>query len=172
MTLVVRPETAGDYEAVRAVHLAAFPTPAEADLVDALNEDFDSEISLVAEQAGEVVGHIMLSRMSVSGDGRAFRALGLGPVGVRPSMQGGGVGSDLIRASLAIAGALGEEIVFVLGEPDYYGRFGFSSAAAAPFDSPYAGPYLMAQWLRHDVDPPAAGSAAYATAFDRLGDSG
>ena len=172
MTLTVRPEAADDSEAIRAVHLAAFPTSAEADLVTRLHEDFDSEISLVAEQAGEIVGHVMLSRMSVSGDSRAFRALGLGPVGVRPGMQGGGVGSELIRASLAVAGALGEEIVFVLGEPDYYTRFGFSAEAAAPFDSPYAGPYLMAQWLRPDVDPPASGSAAYASAFDALGGSG
>ena len=110
--------------------------------------------------------------MNVSGDGRAFRALGLGPVGVRPGMQGGGVGSELIRASLAVAGALAEEVVFVLGEPAYYARFGFSAEAAAPFDSPYAGPYLMALWLRLDVEPPAAGAAAYAPAFDRLGDSG
>lgn len=171
MTLVVRPEMPEDNKAIRAVHIAAFPTAAEADLVARLNEDFDSEISLVAEQAGEVVGHVMLSRMSVSGDGRAFRALGLGPLAVRPGMQGGGVGSELIRASLAVAGALGEELVFVLGEPEYYARFGFSAEAAAPFDSPYAGPYLMAQWLRRDARPPAAGSAAYAPAFERLGDS-
>ena len=171
MSLVVRPETPDDDEAIRAVHLAAFPTAAEADLVGRLRADFHSEISLVAEQGGQIVGHVMLSRMTVSGGGRAFRALGLGPVGVSPGMQGGGVGSELIRASLAIAQALGEELVFVLGEPDYYTRFGFSAEAAAPFDSPYAGPYLMAQWLRPDAPRPAAGSAAYAPAFERLGDS-
>ncbi len=169
MTLTVRPESGDDSEAVRAVHLAAFPTAAEADLVARLHEDFDSEISVVAEQAGGVVGHVMLSRMSVSGDGRAFRALGLGPVAVKPGMQGRGIGSELIRAALAVAGALGEEVVFVLGEPVYYG-FGFSAEAAAPFESPYAGPFLMAQWLRPDVAPPASGSAAYAPAFGRLGD--
>ena len=171
MTLAVRPETPDDDEGIRAVHLAAFPTTAEADLVARLHEDFDSEISLVAEQGGKIVGHAMLSRMSVSGDGRAFRALGVGPVAVRPDMQGGGVGSELIRAALAVAGALGEEVVFVLGEPDYYARFGFSAEAAAPFDSPYSGPYLMARWLRPDVQPPARGTAAYAPAFERLGDS-
>jgi putative acetyltransferase len=172
VSLTVRPEAPDDSEAIRAVHLAAFPTPAEADLVARLHEDFDSEISLVAEQGGEIVGHVMLSRMSVSGDGRAFRGLGLGPVAVMPGMQGGGVGSALVRASLAVAGALGEEVVFVLGEPDYYGRFGFSAEAAAPFDSPYSGPNLMAQWLGLDIDPPVTGSAAYASAFDKLGDSG
>ena len=84
-------------------------------------------------------------------------------------VQGGGAGSELIRSALAIAKTLGEELVFVLGEPDYYGRFGFSAEAAAPFESPYAGPYFMALWLQPDLDSPAKGSAAYAPAFARLG---
>ena len=172
MTLVVRPESGDDAEAIRAVHLAAFPTPAEADLVRDLHDDFDSEISLVAEQAGDIVGHVMLSRMSAAGDGRAYRALGLGPVAVRPGSQGAGVGSELIRSALAIAGTLGEEVVFVLGDPDYYRRFGFSAAAAAPFASPYSGPYFMALWLRSDLVAAAAGSAAYAPAFGKLGEAG
>lgn len=171
MTVAVRPESGGDVEAIRAVHLAAFPTSAEADLVARLHEDRDSEISLVAEQAGEIVGHVMLSRMEVSAGGRAFRALGLGPVGVLPGAQGSGVGSELIRSALAIAGTLGEELVFVLGEPEYYSRFGFSAEAAGPFASPYAGPYFMALRLRPIAVPPVAGTADYAPAFASLGDS-
>ncbi len=170
MTAAIRPEAGGDAEAIRAVHLAAFPTPAEADLVERLHRDFDSEISLVAEQDGEIAGHVMLSRMSVSGGGQAFRALGLGPVAVRPGSQGSGVGSELIRSALAIASTLGEEVVFVLGEPDYYRRFGFTAEAAAPFASPYAGPYFMALWLRPPSAMPATGSAAYAPAFGALGE--
>lgn len=166
----IRPENADEAEAVRAVHLAAFPTAAEADLVSRLREDYDSEISLVVERGGEIVGHVMLSRMSVSGGGRAFRALGLGPVGVLPGAQGIGLGSELIRSALALAAALGEEIVFVLGDPEYYTRFGFSAGAAAPFASPYSGPHFMALWLRPDPAPPAAGSAAYAPAFGALGE--
>jgi putative acetyltransferase len=169
--LAVRPATGGDAGAIRAVHLAAFPTSAEADLVTRLDEDRDSEISLVAEQGGRVVGHVMLSRMSVSAGDRAFRALGLGPVGVLPGAQGSGVGSALVRAALAVAGTLGEEVVFVLGEPDYYTRFGFSAEAAVPFASPYAGPCFMALWLRPNPAVPAPGSAAYAPAFGALGGS-
>ncbi|HEX6375207.1 MAG TPA: N-acetyltransferase [Allosphingosinicella sp.] len=171
MTLTIRPESGDDVGAIRAVHLAAFPTAAEADLVARLHDDYDSEISLVAEQAGEIVGHALLSRMNVSGEGRVFRALGLGPVGVLPGTQGSGVGSQLIRAALATAESLGEEVVFVLGEPDYYRRFGFSAEAAAPFASPYSGPYFMALWLRSDLEAPASGSAAYAPAFDVLGET-
>ena len=169
--MAVRPATGEDAEAIRAVHLAAFSTSAEADLVDRLHQDYDSEISLVAEQAGEIVGHVMLSRMGASADSRAFRALGLGPVGVLPGTRGSGVGSELVRAALAVAATLGEEVVFVLGEPEYYSRFGFSAEAAAPFASPYSGPYFMALWLRPPSAQPASGSAAYAPAFDALGGS-
>ena len=171
MTLTVRPETADDVLAIRDVHLKAFSPPAEADLVARLRDGHDSEISLVAEQSGEIVGHVMLSRMNVSAASRPYRALGLGPVGVLPGCRGSGVGSELIRSALAIAEALGEEMVFVLGEPDYYSRFGFSAEAAAPFVSPYAGPYFMARWLRAAAGPAAAGKADYAPAFASLGDS-
>lgn len=167
----IRPAAPADSSVIEEIHLAAFPTSAEADLVARLDQDHDSEISLVAEQGGEIVGHVLLSRMSASAGGRAFRALGLGPIGVRPGAQGSGVGSELIRSALAIAGALGEELVFVLGEPDYYSRFGFSAESAAPFASPYSGPYFMALWLCPTLDPLVEGKADYASAFARLGDS-
>ena len=172
MTAGVRPAEPGDAAAIRAVHEAAFPTVLEADLVEALAREGDVEVSLVAEQGGAVVGHVLLSRMRVSGDGRDYRALGLGPVGVLPSYQGSGIGGALIVGALAIARASGEELVFVLGEPDYYRRFGFSAEAASPFASPYAGPYFMALALRSDPALPAAGTAAYARAFSDLGEGG
>ena len=168
MNILVRPEADGDSEAIRAVHLAAFDTSGEADLVDRLRADGDSEISLVAELSGEVVGHVLLSRMSVSGDGRTYRALGLGPVAVRPGAQDGGVGSALIRTALAEAEALGVDVLFVVGDPDYYYRFGFTSEAAEPFASPYAGTWFMALWLRPDPVAPRSGTAAYAAAFAEL----
>jgi putative acetyltransferase len=165
---VIRPAEPGDNAGIRSVHLAAFPTSAEADLVEALAREGDEAVSLVATAQGEIVGHVLLSRMAVSADGRPLRALGLAPVGVLPGFQGSGIGSALIHAALGIAGATGEALVFVLGEPDYYGRFGFSAAAAAPFASPYAGPYFMALPLRPDILAPAHGEAAYARAFSDL----
>lgn len=165
----IRPAEPRDAAGIRAVHLAAFPTGAEADLVAALDRDGDTVVSLVWESRGEIVGHALLSRMRVTGDGRIRRALGLGPVGVRPGFQGGGVGRRLIEGALAIARATGEELVFVLGEPDYYGRFGFTVATAAPFTSPYAGPYFMAIALKPELALPGRGDAAYAPAFAALG---
>ena len=57
----------------------------------------------------------------------------------------------------------------MLGEPEYYARFGFSAGAAGPFASPYAGPWFMALPLRPDYVAPARGTAAYARAFADLG---
>jgi putative acetyltransferase len=165
---VIRPAEPEDAAGMRAVHRAAFPTAAEADLVDALVREGDAVVSLVEERQSEIVGHVLLSRMAVTGDGRPVRALGLAPVGVLPGFQGGGIGRGLIEAALAIAQAIGEELVFVLGEPDYYARFGFSADTAAPFASPYASPYFMALALRPGFSAPARGEAAYARAFSDL----
>ena len=164
----IRPAEPGDAAAIRAVHLAAFPTAVEADLVARVERDRDAVVSLIAEQDGDSVGHLLLSRMRVTGDGRSYRALGLGPIGVLPPFQRSGIGADLIRGGLAIARATGEDFVFVLGEPEYYQRFGFDAAVAAPFASPYAGPYLMALALR-GIAGPRAGQAEYAPAFTALG---
>lgn len=166
MSLRIVPESWGYADGIRAVHLAAFPTSAEADLVMRLQADLSSEISLVAKEGGRIVGHILLSRMEVEGDGRRYRALGLAPVAVVPERQRQGVGCALVEAALERAEALDEEILFVLGKPQYYGCFGFSAEAAAPFASPYAGPYFMARSLGAEL--PSLGTAAYAPAFAEL----
>ena len=148
------------------MHLAAFPTAVEADLVEALARGGDLAISLVAEVEGAVVGHIAFSVMQVRADGAAVVALGLAPVAVLPERQSAGIGAALIQAGVAAAKASGAALIFVLGEPAYYARFGFDPAEAAPFASPYAGTYLMA--LRLSGERAAAGSANYAPAFAEL----
>jgi putative acetyltransferase len=84
---------------------------------------------------------------------------------VLTSQQGGGIGSALIRAALERAKALGS-IVFVVGAPDYYKRFGFSTEAAAPFPCPYAGSHFMALPLTGAPPPPSP--VVYAPAFEQL----
>jgi putative acetyltransferase len=168
MSCNVREGLDSDGAAIRVVHLSAFPTSAEADLVERLRADGDTVLSLVAEEGDKVVGHVLLSRMRAAGDGRDYRALGLAPVGVVAQRQGTGIGSALIRAALEQAAQRGEELVFLLGAPAYYRRFGFRAEEAAPFASPYAGPHFMAVRLR-DVPLPASGRANYAPAFAALG---
>ena len=168
MMLRIRPETAEDADAIRDVNLAAFPTAQEANLVEALRRESAAEISLVAAESGTVIGHVMLSRMAVEGDGRLYRALGLAPVAVTPDRHGQGIGAALIEEALRRAQERGEEIAFLLGEPDYYRRFGFTAQAAAPFASPYAGKYFQAKLLDDDLEPPSSGRADYAPAFAGL----
>ena len=171
MTISVKPAEPADSERIRAIHLSAFPSALEADLVEKLEQDGDLIISLVAERGGEAIGHIALSRMRAMADGEPVRALGLGPIGVDQVMQNGGAGSALIEAAKAIAQATGERMIFVLGEPEYYHRFGFSAATASPFQSPFSGPYFMALELRPGTAVPSQGEAAYAPAFAGLVES-
>jgi putative acetyltransferase len=168
VSVEVRDAGPADAGAVRAVHTAAFPTAGEADLVEALERAGDAVVSLVAEREGEIVGHVLLSRVAASGEGRTYRALGLAPLAVLPEAQRKGIGGALVAAALERAAAAGEELVFLLGDPAFYGRFGFSTTCAAPFASPYAGPHLLALRLRDDVPLPRAGRADYADAFAAL----
>lgn len=156
-----------DRQAIRAVHLAAFPTAVEAELVEALGRDGDLAVSLVAEVEGTVVGHVASSSMRVVADGANVAALGLAPVAVLPEHQREGIGAALIEAGIAAAKAADASLIFVLGDPAYYRRFGFDPAEAAPFASPYAGPHLMA--LRIAGERASAGAADYAPAFAALG---
>jgi putative acetyltransferase len=162
MTSQIRPEDPSDRAAIRRLHLVSFPTAAEANLVDGLRDDGDAVLSLVARERIAVVGHVLFSRMTAP-----FRALGLAPVAVLPACRRHGMAAALIEAGLSRAATLGWQAVFVLGDPAYYGRFGFDAAAASGFDNPYAGPHFMVKPLA--PLPAASGPVAYAPAFDRLG---
>ncbi len=161
--VVVQPETPGLHSAIRAVLLQAFPSPVEADLVERLRADGDIEIGLVACDGRDVIGHIAFSPMTAP-----MKALGLGPVAVAPERQGHGIGSLLIREGLERARTAGWETVFVLGEPAYYTRFGFNTATASGFSSPYAGPYFMAISLSGRAPTVSTGRVDYAPAFRDL----
>jgi putative acetyltransferase len=160
---MIRAETLSDTAAIRAVEEAAFARSSEADLVDALRAAGEAILSLVAVECEHVVGHVVFSRMDAP-----FRALGLGPVAVRPDRQRQGIGGRLIREGLLRARDGNWQAVFVLGEPAYYRRFGFDPALAARFRSPYAGPYLMALPLGAPDLPARSGRVDYAPAFAAL----
>jgi len=159
-----RIESPDDYAEVRKLHLIAFPGPGEADLVDRLRADGDAVISLVATNDDVLVGHVMFSRMSAP-----FRALGLAPVAVLPDWRRRGIAARLIEDGIKQAQKDNWAGIFVLGEPDYYQRFGFSAAKAEKFESPYAGPYLMALSLQGNDLPCCSGRIDYASAFSALG---
>ncbi len=162
--MTIRSETPDDRAGIRAVHLASFPGPGEADLVDRLRQDGDAVLSLVAIEDGAVAGHVMLSRMKAP-----FRALGLGPVAMLPGWRKRGIAARLIGEGIRRARADSWDGIFVLGEPAYYQRFGFTAAMAAGFESPYGGPYLMALALNGGGLPAKSGRIDYAPAFAALG---
>jgi putative acetyltransferase len=131
----IRPAQPADAAAVRAVHVAAFPTPVEADLVERLTANGNAAVSLVAEDASRVVGHVLFSPVTVDWVGGS--GLGLAPVAVLPDCQGRGIGSALIRAGLDACRQLGVGFVVVLGGPAYYSRFGFAPGSRAGLANEY-----------------------------------
>ena len=162
-----RPETGPeDRCAIRDINLAAFPTPVEADLVDALREDPDAWLpwsSWVAEGPdGTPTGFALLTRCHV-GD---VPALALGPCAVPPGHQGAGAGSTVIRAALDAAREAGENLVVVLGHASYYPRFGFTPASGYGIHPPFEAPDENMMALALDPARPApTGTIRYAAPF-------
>ncbi|MFI6289034.1 GNAT family N-acetyltransferase [Streptomyces sp. NPDC051018] len=165
-TWTARPETADDMPVVRDILLAAFPTDAEADIVDALRADpkawIDGLSMVAAAPDSTPVGYALLTRCHVDGE----PALALAPCAVLPSVQRTGAGSAAIRAALAAAGAMGENLVLVLGHADYYPRFGFTPASRFGIRAPFEVPdeVMMAMAL-DDTRPVPAGTIQYPVAF-------
>jgi putative acetyltransferase len=138
---LIRPASPADATVIRRVHGAAFPTDAEARLVELLIARGKATISLVAEVEGVAVGHIAFSPATHSSPHAAreepvslsetptMTGLGLAPVAVRPDFQSQGLGSALIRAGLAECRRLGTAWVVLLGHESYYLRFGFAPAS-------------------------------------------
>jgi putative acetyltransferase len=133
--VIIRDERPQDFDAIRALVEAAFRAPnphGKADyiptehlLVDGLRNAGALTLALVAEDDGAIIGHIAFSPVLI--DGRSLEWHGLAPVAVRPDRQNGGIGGDLVREGLARLAALGSKGCVVLGNPEYYQRFGFAA---------------------------------------------
>ena len=158
----IRDESPQDWKVVYRVISSAFGQLDEAELVEKLRKAGDSVVSLVAEEDGEIVGHVLLSRM-----GAPFPALALAPVSVIPAKQRGGIGSLLIKEAVNRAHTKGWAAIFVLGDPNYYERFGFNRDEAAGFTSPYAGHHFMVLKLSPSL-PSTTGELRHAPAFAAL----
>lgn len=126
--LKVRTEKPGDVPFVHELNALAFPTEAEADLVDVLRTKVRPLISLVALDNDDIVGHIMFSPVELEGTS-SLKIMGLAPMVVSPDRQRSGIGSELVSEGLLRCSESGAGAVVVLGHPDYYPRFGFVPAS-------------------------------------------
>jgi putative acetyltransferase len=164
MTVSIRAEQPNDGDAIRRVLEAAFPTAAEARLVDSLRSNEHLRISFVAEADGEIVGQIGFSPIEVEGESEA--GIGLAPLAVLPSCQRQGIGSRLIRAGLAACQRAGYGFVVVLGSPRYYPRFGFTRADRRGLANEYgADEAFLVLELRAGTIPQHGGMVRYGPEF-------
>ncbi len=127
--LTIRDEAPSDIDAVHDVEELAFGRAFEADAVDALQRNRKTVLSLVAEVEGAIVGHILFARTTIETGTSTVIEASLGPIAVLPDRQHQGIGSAMILAGVARCRELGFGSVFLLGNPAYYGRFGFRPAS-------------------------------------------
>ncbi|HEX6709551.1 MAG TPA: N-acetyltransferase [Rubrobacter sp.] len=136
----IRHKAERDIPAIREVNRRAFDREDEADLVDDLRDRGYAKASLIVEEGGRIVGHIMFSEAVIRTERGEVATLALGPVA--PERQGQGIGSALVREGLdQCAQTL---YVFLLGFPGYYPRFGYSAELAGNLSSAYSGEAFMA----------------------------
>ena len=157
--------TPGRYPAIADLNRAAFGSDGEGTLIARLRHGGLVLVERVALVAGELVGHILFSRLAVEIDGRGVSSAALAPMAVRPDRQRQGIGSCLVRDGLSELRPIGCEAVIVLGHPTYYPRFGFSPALAEKLDAPFRGEAFIALELTPGALGGCAGSVTYPDAF-------
>jgi putative acetyltransferase len=164
----LRPEAPADHAAVHEINVAAFGGEAEARFVHRLRQQARPLVSLVAEEGGTLVGHIMFSPVTL----HRFTGLmmGLAPMAVAPARQRRGIGSALVRAGLGRCREIGAAAVVVLGHPDFYPRFGFLPAGRFGLTSGYDVPaeaFMAIELAPHGLRG-AAGTVSYHPALGAI----
>ena len=174
-TFTIRQETARDYSQVEEVIRQAFLSEPESDhtehlLVERLRqtEAYIPALSLVAEtEKGKVVGHILLSEVSIEGDGESFTALAVAPLSVLPTFQRAGIGEALLQEAHLRASRMGYKATVVLGHKGYYPRFGYRRASLFGIQFPFPAPdeCRMVKELIKDGLKNVHGTVRYPEAF-------
>jgi putative acetyltransferase len=165
--LIIRRERheAGERSSVHSANAAAFGRSDEADLVDGLRTERAVLLSLVAELDNRIVAHILFSRMWIETVRQSIAAVALAPIAVLPTYQRQGIGGRLIRQGLDLLRREGEHIVIVVGHPEYYPRFGFSTQKAHSLESPFPPEAFMAIELSLGALDRVHGKVRYPAAF-------
>jgi putative acetyltransferase len=168
--MVIRLERIEDIRKIRSIHVEAFDTEAEADLVEVLRNSGIPLISLVAEKDGELVGHILFSPVALEEGSSSISIAGLAPMAVLPTCQNKGIGSMLVEEGLVYCKNAGYAAVVVLGHPDYYPRFGFVPSISYGITSEYDVPpeTFMAKELQEGTLANCNGIVKYHRAFNKV----
>ncbi len=166
--ITIRPEQPTDRAAIRQLNLLAFEGDTEANIVEALRQNCSDLLSLVAEENGEVVGHILFSPLRIETDTGTQHGMALAPMAVKPERQNRGIGTQLVRRGLEALRRNGVPFVIVLGHPGYYPRFGFVPASRQGIRCQWEGvpgEAFMVLLLDESFDGRLAGTACYREEF-------
>ena len=159
--MIIKKATDPDLNDVLRIETEAFGHSKESNLVnDLLNDDSAKPLlSLLAIDADEAVGHILFTKVRITGNEDALSAMILAPLAILPVAQGKGVGGKLIKDGLRQLSESKVDLVFVLGHPEYYPRFGFKPAGARGFETPYPIPEKDASaWMVQELRPGVIGN--------------
>ena len=157
----IRQATQSDLSDVISVETLAFGNSKEAQLVNDLLADPSAEplLSLLAFENDHAVGHILFTKATISDTPTSISLLA--PLAVIPDFQRKGIGGKLIERGLELLSESRVDLVFVLGHPDYYPRFGFKPAGIQGFDAPYPIPAKHAEaWMVQPLRPGVIGSVS------------
>lgn len=162
--MIIRAEENEDFEDISHLTELAFEQTDEARLVENLRTNGDVVLSLVAIEGDKLVGHALFSKLK-----SPARSIALAPVSVLPNEQKKGIGSKLIVEGLKRLKNEDWSAVFLLGDPNYYQRFGFSVEGASKFETPYPKEYFMALALKEDALQNLNAEVTYSQPFLDLG---
>jgi putative acetyltransferase len=166
--VTIREQRTAERAAVRDVIVNAFGEPAVGDLAEALQDrGGPAGASYVAEVDGELAGHVQLSWSWLDAPGRLVDVLVLSPLSVVPEHQHEGIGGQLVRHAIAGGREIGAPLLFLEGDPRYYGRFGFLPGGQHGFTPPSVRiPAAAFQVVLLDAyEPWMTGALVYCEAF-------
>lgn len=152
--MIIKKATDSDLNDVLHIETEAFGHSKESNLVNSLLNDDSAKplLSLLAIDDGVAVGHILFTKVRITGNEDALSAMILAPLAILPEAQGKGVGGNLIKEGLRKLYRSKVDLVFVLGHPEYYPRFGFKPAGAQGFEAPYPIPAKDASaWMVQEL---------------------
>lgn len=159
MNLQLRKAFESDKQAILDVAIAAFGNVQGQDIADLITDLLEDPsarpwLSLVATTDDSFVGHILFTKSRIKHPKRMVSSAILAPLSVRPEYQNQGIGGHLVKEGLKQLKAAGVELVFVLGHPGYYPKYGFSVAGMKGFDAPYPiPPENSGAWMFYELHP-------------------